>query len=341
MNNLVSINILTWNSEKYIESCLNAVFAQNYHEVEINIIDNGSIDKSRGILEKIIKNNPTVNINLILNDKNVGFSAGHNQAIKISHGEFILALNCDVILDSDFVAKAIDIFRRDEKIGSIQAKIYQLRDGQKTTIIDTVGFKLFKSGRIIDEGHGFEDDSIYNIEKQIFGVNGAAPIYRRSVLEDVVVIDKNNKKEYFDEDFFAYVEDVDLAWRLRWRGWKCIFAPDVIAWHDRFSSKRLKKNWLDFIKLRSAQSFFTKKLNWQNQWFLFIKNQSFINFILFLPWFLWRQTLLFFYLILFEPKILTVISHILQLLPKMIEKRHLILKTRRVCNKEMRKWFAG
>lgn len=341
MNNLVSINILTWNSEKYIENCLGAVFAQSYRELEINIIDNDSRDKSRDILKRIIANNPAFNINLILNDKNVGFAVGHNQAIRISHGEFILALNCDVVLDSNFVAKAIEIFRRNEKIGSIQAKIYQLQDGRKTTIIDTVGFKLFKSGRIIDEGHGFGDDMIYNTEKQIFGVNGAAPIYRKLALDDVAIANRSNQKEYFDEDFFAYVEDVDLAWRLRWRGWQCVFAPSIIAWHDRFSSKRLKKNWLDFVKLRRSQSFFAKKLNWRNQWFLFIKNQSFINFVLFLPWFLWRQTQLFLYLMLFEPKILMVIPYILRLSSKMLKKRRLILKTRKVSDREMRKWFCS
>jgi len=317
MNKLVSINILTYNGEKWIEKCIKSVLEQTYPDIEILVIDNASTDNT---LEKI------QNIKTIKNEKNLGFSAGHNIGIKKSKGKYIFCLNQDIILDKDFVKNTVDLLEKDDKIGSIQGKIYQLNNGEKTDILDTMGFTVYKSGRIIDTGHGEKDFSSSlgtSLEpKEVFGVNGVASIYRRTALNQVKL-----KEEYFDEDFFCYVEDVDLSWRLRRKGWKCVFAPNVIAWHDRTSSKSISGGWAEFRKTRKSQSLWLRRISWRNTWFAFIKNLPLKSF--FHPQFLKRQIKFSLYLLFFEPKVLLAKFEIIKLLPKMLKKRKIIMKNKK------------
>ena len=332
---LVSIIILTFNSEKYIENCLKSIFEQTYKNVEVLIIDNNSkdktIEKTKGILGESKGNQ---RVELIENSINLGYTGGNNIGIKQSRGEYVILLNPDVILDRDFVKEMVNELEKNPKISSVQAKIYQLNNGQKTDIIDTIGFKVFKSGEINDKGQGEKDTGQYDKFEELFAVNGVAPAYRRTALDDVRL-----KEEYLDEDFFCYAEDIDLGWRLRWRNWSAVFNPRAIAWHDRTSSKKLGKGFSDFRETRKKQSFWVRQIGWRNQWFLFIKNLSLINFIIFFPRFFLRQAKLFFYLLIFETKVLGCIIDIIKLTPKMLKKRRIIMKQKKISNKDIRKWF--
>ena len=334
MNKLVSINILTYNSEKYIKDCLKSVFNQTYKNLEVLVIDNNSKDKTREILREI-KGNQRV----ILNEKNLGYTGGNNIGIRNSKGEYVILLNPDVVLDKDFVKEIVKSFEKNPKIGAIQAKIYQLNQGKKTKIIDTIGLSIFKTGRIIDTGQGLKDSSTSlgtsSKLKEVFAVNGNAPAYRRIALNDVRL-----KDQYLDQDFFCYAEDVDLSWRLRWRDWLLVFAPKAIVWHDRTSAKTSEGGWKLFRQVRKSQSFWIRKMGYRNQWLLFIKNQSLFNALKFLYWFTLRQVKLFLYLLFFEPKVIfSSIPEIIFLLPKMLKKRRIIIKNRKISNKEMGKWF--
>lgn len=329
---LVSINILTYNSEKYIEKCLESVLNQTYKNLEILLTDNASTDKTLEIIRNIRM--PIRKIRIAVNKKNLGYTGGNNIGIKQSRGEYVILLNPDVILDKNFVKEVINEFEKDPKIGSVQAKIYQLNNGKKTKIIDTIGFTVFKTGKILDTGQGFKNSGQYDNIKEIFGVNGNAPAYRRKALDDVKL-----EEEYLDEDFFCYAEDIDLAWRMRWKGWKAILTTKAFLWHDRTSSKTADAGWLVFKQVRKSQSFWVRQIGWRNQWFLFIKNLSLINFIIFFPRFFLRQAKLFFYLLIFETKVLGCIIDIIKLTPKMLKKRRIIMKQRKISNKKMRKWF--
>lgn len=332
MNKLASIIILTYNSEKYIENCLKSVFEQTYPNIEILIIDNNSKDnsteKTKGILREFKGDQK-----LILNDKNLGYAGGNNLGIKQSRGEYVFIINPDIVLDKDCVKEIVNEFEEDPKIGSVQGKIYQMDEGEKTNIIDTVGFQFFKSGRIIDLGQGEKDYSTtFKTSREIFGVNGAAAAYRRKTLDDVKL-----KEEYFDEDFFCYAEDFDLAFRVRWLGWKSIYNPKAILWHDRTSSKSISGGWKEFRKTRKSQSLWMRKISWRNMWLAFIKNLPFSSFFK-IP-FLKRQIKFSFYLFFFEPMVLLAKFQIIKLLPKMIKKRRIIMDFRKIDNAEMVKWF--
>ncbi|HUT96313.1 MAG TPA: glycosyltransferase family 2 protein [Candidatus Paceibacterota bacterium] len=325
MNKLVSIIILNYNSEKYIKNCLNSVLEQTYPNIEILVVDNDSKDKSIEMANGII-GDCKGNKRIILNNKNLGYAEGNNVGIRESRGEYVILLNVDTILDRNFVQEIVSSFEKNAKIGSVQGKIYQLNN-RKTKIIDTFGFTVFKSGRIIDTGQGTEDINQYPLTdsrlRKIFGVNGVAPAYRRIALNDIKL-----KDEYLDKDFFCYCEDVDLAWRLNWRGWPVVFNPNAVVWHDRTSSKSVGKGWKEFRKTRKSQSLWMRKISWRNTWLVFIKNlpvKSFLN-----PQFLKRQIKFGLYLLFFEPRVLLAKFEIIKLFPRMLKKRKLIMKNKKV-----------
>lgn len=322
MNKLVSIVILTYNSEKYIEDCLRSVEEQTYKNIEVIVIDNNSEDNTIKIVRRI-QGEFKRGFKIILNNKNLGYSKGNNIGIKESKGEYVVVLNPDVVLDKNYIQEIVNEFEKDPKIGSNQGKYYQLNNGTKTKIIDTVGFKFFESGRLIDEGQGDEDVGQYEEKREIFGVNGNAAAYRRMTLNDI-----KYKEEYFDEDFFFSAEDFDLAWRSKSGGWKCIYVPQAILWHDRTSSKTISGGWKEFKKTRKLQSLWLRKISWRNMWLAFIKNLPLKSF--FRPQFIKRQIKFAVYLLFFEPQVLLAKFQIIKLLPKMLKKRKIIMKNKKI-----------
>jgi GT2 family glycosyltransferase len=313
MNKLASIIVLTYNSEKYIENCLKSIFEQTYNNFEVIIIDNASEDKSIQVIDNSIRE-AKITARIIKNKKNLGYAEGNNVGIRESGGEYVFIINPDVVLDKNYIQEAINEFENNLQVGSVQGRVYQLNNEVKTNIIDTVGFEFFKSGRIIDKGQGKEDIGQYNTKEEIFGVNGVAAAYRRTTLNNI-----KYKEEYFDEDFFCYAEDFDLAWRAENKAWKCIYAPQAILWHDRTSSKSISGGWKEFRKTRKSQSLWMRKISWRNMWLAFIKNLSLKSF--FHPQFLKRQIKFSSYLFFFEPRVLLAKFEIIKLLPKMIKKR--------------------
>ena len=321
MNKLASIIVLTYNSEKYIENCLKSILGQTYKNIELIIVDNYSKDSSVKIIENWKLR--VGNCKFIENSINLGYAKGNNLGINESEGEYAFIINPDVVLEENYIAETIKIFEKDSQIGSVQGKIYQLIYKEKTKIIDTVGFRVFESGRVIDEGQGEQNSEKYNNVVETFGVNGAAAAYRRETLNDVRL-----KEEYFDEDFFCYAEDLDLAWRAKWRGWKCVFCPEAVLWHDRTSSKSIGGGWKEFRKARKLQSLWMRRISWRNMWFTYIKNLSIKSFLN--SKFLKRQIKFSIYLLIFEPRILLAKFSIIKLLPKILKKRKLIMKNKKV-----------
>ncbi|MDD5085821.1 MAG: glycosyltransferase family 2 protein [Candidatus Omnitrophica bacterium] len=221
----VSINIVNWNGGKYILDCLASVFEQDYKgSTEVIVVDNGSSDKSLKAIERRF-----TQVKIIRNDTNLGFCKAHNQAIVASRGNLVLLLNFDILLEKNFLSEMVKAISRYEKVGMISGKLYKSFDGEKSNLIDSTGIVMthcFSSPR----GEMEEDSGKYDAPEYefIFGPCGAAPLYRREMLEDI----KHNG-EYFDEDFVNYVEDVDLSWRARLRGWRAVYAPKAIAYHER------------------------------------------------------------------------------------------------------------
>lgn len=348
-NPVVSIILLSYNGEKYIKGCLDSVLGQTYSNLEVLVIDNGSTDTTKDFL-KNISGRP--NLKIIFNKQNAGFAKGHNQGIKESKGDFVLCLNQDVFLDKDFICQAVKIFKKNNRIGAIQGKLLrwntadsnpaQAKDYQISHIIDTTGLVILKNRRIINRGQGQIDQGQFEKIEEIFGPDGAAPVYRKEALEDVRVVSKNkSREEYFDEDFFAYKEDVDLAWRLRLYGWKTFYQPQSIAWHARTAGDSAARNYFGIVKERLKISKFAKYLAFKNQRLMQIKNERLRSFLKHLLWFLPKEIASWIYVLLFERYTYKAIKDLFKQIPLAWQKRKIIMANKEKLKKgDMEKWFS-
>lgn len=225
---MVSIIILTLNSKKYIKPCLDSVFSQDHKQFEVIVVDNGSKDDASSL---ILNSYPQVR--LITNTKNAGACSARNQGIEIAQGEWVLTLDCDVVLAPSFLG---NIIRSAEKAGP-ETGIFQpkiLQSGKKT--IYSCGIHLSASRRFYDIGRDKPDGPAFGSQKPVFGACSAAAMYRRKCLDSIKA-----DTGYFDERFFFLVEDVDLAWRAQNKGWKALFFPQAFCYHTGNSSMTSKR----------------------------------------------------------------------------------------------------
>ncbi|MBI5913073.1 glycosyltransferase family 2 protein [Candidatus Azambacteria bacterium] len=326
---LVSVNLVVRNGEKYIRDCLRSVRAQTYPDREVLIFDNNSTDTTRAIVAREFPE-----FRLISYPENLGFGPGQNKCLTLTQGKYVLGLCVDIVLDEYFIARAVAAMEHDARIGALQAKIYRLENGAKTDIIDTTGFAIFKSRRVINRGHGEKDTGQYDREEEVFSYEGAVPFWRREALLASAV-----DGETHDEDYFWYADDIDLGWRMRLFGWKSQYVPRVIAYHDRSTTKRLRSGWRDFIALRRTIPIRKRMLDWQNQHFTFIKNDFALSAFKDIRYVLPRECMLFCYIIVYEPYTLRAIPHMLRLLPRMLRRRKYIMTHKKATRKEMEQWF--
>lgn len=355
-NPLVTVNLVVLNGEKYIRHFLNSLEKQTYpHEkIQLNILDNGSSDNTKIIIGKF----SFADFNLIESKQNLGMWPGQEKLLEHSNGKYIVASSVDIILDKDFIKNFIIAMEQDAKIGAIQPKIYkfELSESRITKkIIDTCGFKIFRSRRVVNIGHGEQENGQFdntlskpfnkahgkqfdfNKQQEIFAVEGAVPIFRTEALKSLKI-----SGEITDHDYFWYGDDLDLAWRMRIFGWKQVFMPNVMAWHDRQTTKTLKKSWSDYlarVPVRGQIPIKKRRLDWRNLRWTFVKNDYIINILKDLPWILPRELAVLGYAILFEPGVLREIPTFLKHFPKMLHKRKEIMKRAIVKPGEIRKWF--
>jgi GT2 family glycosyltransferase len=250
---LVSIIIVTRNSEGTLPACLRSIQNQIYAQHEIILVDNGSTDHTLSLI------NPQ-SVTLLTNKCNQGFAKANNQALAIAKGEFVLFLNSDATIEPNFLRLSIPYFEADDGLGAISAKILRSSNGV-SRVIDSTGL-LLQNWRLLplDRGEGEIDTGQYDNATTVFGAPGACALYRRSALEIASL-----GREVMDEDFFAYYEDVDLAWRIRRRKWTTLYVPEAIAYH----CKRGPGGKENFIQVKA----FT------NRYWCYIKNARAADFL--------------------------------------------------------------
>lgn len=337
---IVSVIILTYNAQKYIKDCLESVQKQTYPEIEILIIDNNSQDKTKDFLKGLT---PKANLKIFFNNQNTGFSAGQNQGIRESRGEFVLCLNQDVILAKNFIEAGLSLIGQNKKIGAVQGKLLRpvpklafgagLRQPAKNTI-DTTGLIMLKNRRIISRGQGQIDQNQYEETAEIFGADGATPLYRKQALEDAKI-----NQEYFDEDFNMYKEDVDLAWRLRLFGWQIFYQPKAVAWHWRGSGDAATRAPWGIVRERRKISQFSKYLSFKNQRLTQIKNELPWLFFKHLPWIIPKEISAWLYVLIFEKYTWGAIKDLLKQAPAAWQKRKIIMAKKKIGAEEMKRWF--
>ena len=250
---IVSISIVTYNNEKVIKKCLQNIFKNtNNTDFELIIVDNNSSDNTVSIVEKDFKN-----VRLIKNNRNIGFGAAHNIAIKLGKGKYHLVLNPDVIFTENSIEKLLNFMEKNPDAGLISPKIVS-PDGtlqylckRSPCVFDlcirrfTPGFiqKLFKKRIDFFEMR----DTGYNKIMDVCYLSGSFMLFRKSVLEKI---------DGFDENFFMYSEDADITHRIGEIS-RALFYPytSVVHLWERGSHKNLK---LLLISLVSNVKYFNK-----------------------------------------------------------------------------------
>lgn len=342
----VSANLLLFKPGAYLVPCLDSLLAQTYENLEILIIDNcsgdGTAQKVREYFEsKNAAGAAAPRWRLLENEKNTGFAAGTNQGIKESSGDLVLMVNQDIVMAPDCIEKLAESFE-DEKVGAVQGKLWRMKieKGQveKTRLIDSAGLLIFKNRRIVARGQGETDKGQFDKKQEIFGADGALPMYRRAALEDAKVC--LEKCEYFDEDFVAYKEDVDLGWRLRLLGWQAVYEPQAAAWHARTAGEGAVTNYISvaFNRFRLG-SRYAKYHSFKNQRLLQIKNETSGLFLKHCFYWVPKEAGAWLYALVFERYTWKSMKDIMSLWPRMMQKRKLIMGRAKVKDSEMEKWF--
>lgn len=333
MNNIshkLYLGFITYGDQtaKYLSDFLSSVNNQSYKDFNILVFDNSETEDNDNV--KFIKANYP-EIEFMHGEGNVGFARGYNQMIAraIQGGaEYFLALNPDMVLAPEMISEAMIAIQKDEKIGAVAPKIlkWDFVNHQKTNIIDSQGLYITKEHRFSDIDQGKIDLAQDNmITKEVFGFTGAAVLFRINALADVAF--SNGKyQEYFDELMFMYKEDCDLSYRLRLAGWKIIFSPLAVAYHDRTASPKGESIW-QIIMNRQNKSRLVKKWSFLNHWILLVKFMK-----LSFSWRVrlatsWYQIKSLIFVILFEQYLLKKLITLWKLLPE-IKKRRQQLKIR-------------
>jgi GT2 family glycosyltransferase len=225
-NDLVSVTIVTYNSGRFIKRCLESVLAQKYANKEIVVVDNASTDGTVDILEQFEDR-----CRVVYNDRNMGFAAAQNQAIGLSSGDWVLTLNPDVLLLPNFIQTLVDAGQFDARIGAVCGKLLTMTPQLEIPaqpVVDSTGIYFNPMLRHLDRGSQEIDNGHYLQYEYVFGATAAAALYRRAMIEDIAL-----DGEFFDQDFFVYREDADVAWRAQLMGWKCLYAPHARGYHVR------------------------------------------------------------------------------------------------------------
>ena len=213
---ILSIIIVCYNSEKYIEKCIEAIYKVIRTKYEVIVVDNNSSDGSVKILKKF------KNIRLIELKNNFGFSKANNIALKYSRGEFILFLNDDTILLSD-VENALNLLKRHRRIGIVGAKMldknknYRYSAGYFPEPLRLFFIRtMLKKNGLFAHGSFLEDNgkTYYKVDY----VEGSFILTQKKILK---------KTGGFDENYFMYGEDIELCYRLKIKGYETVYMPSI------------------------------------------------------------------------------------------------------------------
>ena len=322
-SDFVSVTIVTYNSGRFIKRCLESVLDQKYPFKEIIVIDNNSSDGTIDILEPFEDR-----CRIVYNEENVGFSAAQNQAIALSRSEWVLTLNPDVLLLQGFIEALVAAGTVDPKVGTVCGKLMTMMasfDFPKQPQVDSTGIYFTPNLRHLDRGSLEVDDGSFGNYEYVFGATAAAALYRREMIEDIAI-----KGEFFDNDFFAYREDADVAWRAQLMGWKCLYAPYAKGYHVRKARPGNRRELPPEVNMHSVK----------NRFLLRMKNmtgdlyrRNFFSITV-------RDAVVVSCCILWEHSSLKAFGFLFANWRSVLEKRRDIMARRRVTDEYIASWFA-
>jgi GT2 family glycosyltransferase len=217
---LVSVVIANWNGKHLLDECLGSLVAQQVSGLEIILVDNGSHDGSAEYVREHFSD-----VRVISLKENRGFAGGNNAGMQVATGKYIALLNNDTRADPAWLSNLLaEAEANPRSVGMWASKILS---ADKPDIIDNVGLLMYPDGLGRGKGRLEKDEGQYDRTGEAFFPSGCAGLYRREMLDEIGP---------FDEEFFAYADDVDLGLRARLAGWKCIYVHSAIIYHKYSAS---------------------------------------------------------------------------------------------------------
>jgi GT2 family glycosyltransferase len=210
---LASVIVPSLNGAHLLPECLDSLAGQSYPNLEVIVADGASSD---GTSEMLARRYPSVR--LLTLRRNLGFAGNVNAGLRAARGDVLCLLNNDARADADWVAVCVQTLLDSPEAGSVASKV--LYANGRT--INSAGDLVCRDGAARQRGNGHLDAPEWDVPVDVFGASGGAATYRRAMLADVGLL---------DEQFFMYLEDVDLAFRAQLRGWTCRYAPAARAVH--------------------------------------------------------------------------------------------------------------
>lgn len=318
----VAVTLVTYNSADYLERCLESVFAQRGVTLDVVVVDNASADDSVERLKPF-----EGRLQLIRNTENRGFASAQNQAIRETCADWVLTLNPDAFLEPDFLRRLIEAAEPRPKVGMACGKLLRLApDGRRRIpqLLDSTGIYFTPTLRHFDRGSNQPDKGQYERMEYVFGATAAAALYRRAMIEDISIDD-----EFFDDDFFAYREDADLAWRAQLAGWRCLYVPQAVGWHVRRVLPENRRELPALINYHSTKNRFlmrAKNIGWPLYWRAFPAMKA-------------RDLAIAVYCVLRERTSLPAFGWLWRNRARIWEKRRKVQAMRRVSDVELARWF--
>jgi GT2 family glycosyltransferase len=243
----VSIIIVNWNGAEVLPECLESLLRLNHKDIEIIVVDNGSIDDSVGIVNKICGDK----VKVIRLDKNIGFAAGMNVGFESAKGEFFATLNNDMAVEPSWLDQPLELLK-DKSVGMVSCRQMYYHD---RAIVDGLYHYVTKELALMPFGcdREFSGDSLFSKSGYVISANGGSAVLRAETVKAL---------GGYDAEFFGYMEESDFCLRAFLRGWRCAYAPDAVVYHmNGFSFRKMKvKGYNYYLRERNRVWFLYKNI---------------------------------------------------------------------------------
>jgi hypothetical protein len=240
----ISIVIVNFNGRRWLEPCLSAVIAQDVPGIEVVLVDNDSSDGSIDLVRERFRT-----VRIAPAGRNLGFAEGNNFGARLAGGRYLAFLNNDTVPAPGWARALRRALEGDPSVGLAASRILYLHD---PSIVDSAGDGYLRAGGAFKRWHG-QPATLAGESSEVFGACGAAFMIRRDLFEEL---------GGFDPDFFMVYEDVDLSFRARLRGSRCIYAADAVVRHAGSATLGRLSPLAVFYGQRNLEWTYLKNMPW-------------------------------------------------------------------------------
>lgn len=210
----LAVQILLYKSSNHLKELMDSLVVQTFRDFELFVLDNSTDAAEAERCLEVVEASGLPHT-FLAGEKNLGFAGGHDKLFLMHRAPFVLLVNDDTKLDPRYIEHVMKRIESDDRIAAVGGLLYRM-DGKD---VDTSGLIYKSLANVVDRR-----EEVKTAER-VFGISGAIALYRRSAVEKAGGL--------FEPDWFMYKEDVDLALRLKERGFEAWYEPAAIAWHKR------------------------------------------------------------------------------------------------------------